>query len=283
MTYHAIEVKPLAGALGAEVSGVDLAGTLSERVLEEIQQAFLEHLVIVFREQILTPRKQVEIAHRFGNPAIYPFLKGLDDAPQVNEVLKTETDTVNFGGSWHSDTAYKERPDLGTLLYAHEVPRYGGDTLFANMYLAYEALSDAMKRLAAGLIAVNNSEKGYGGARKARLQGLAGLKDAVNEEIVTYEAEHPVVRTHPQTGRKGLYVSRSHTLRFKDMSVEESEPLINYLSDFAVRPEFTCRLRWQPRTLAIWDNRCTQHFAINDYQGQRRRMHRVTIEGDRPV
>jgi taurine dioxygenase len=282
MAYEILSVKPMAGALGAEVSGVDLAAPLDQAAIDEIRRALLDHLVIVFRDQHLTPRRQVDIARLFGTPAIYPFLKGLAAAPEVNELLKTETDTVNFGGLWHSDTAYKQCPDMGTLLYAQQVPAAGGDTLFANMYRAYDALSPAMKRMLDTLIAVYSSEKGYGGNRKARMKSLAGLTAAVKDEIATFEAEHPVVRTHPQTGRKGLYVSRSHTLRFKDMSVEESEPLINYLSDFAVRPEFTCRLRWAPRTLAIWDNRCTQHFAVNDYTGQRRRMHRVTIEGDRP-
>lgn len=277
-----IEIMPLTGALGAELTGVDLAAPLREPVIAEIRRAFLDHQVLVFRDQDLTPARQVEIARLFGKPAIYPFLKGLPDAPEVNELLKTETETVNFGGNWHSDTAYKPCPDLGTLLYALEVPNAGGDTLFANMYRAYDALSPGMKRLIDGLLAVNNSEKGYPGGRKARMQGLAGFKDAVRDEVALVEAEHPVVRTHPETGRKGLYVSRSHTLRFKDMSVEESEPLINFLADFAVRPEFTCRVRWAPRTLAVWDNRCTQHFAVNDYHGHRRRMHRVTIEGDRP-
>ena len=283
MSESAIEVSPLSGALGAEVSGIDLAAPLSEKAIRDVRQAFLDHLVIVFRNQTLTPRKQVEIAHLFGKPAIYPFLKGLEGAPEVNELLKTEEQTVNFGGSWHSDTAYKEHPDMGTLLYALEVPPAGGDTLFANMYLAYEALSGGMKTLLEGLIAVYSSEKGYGGARKERMQSLAGLKDAVPEKVATFEAEHPVVRTHPETGRKGLYVSKSHTLCFKGMTEEESTPLIDHLAEFAVRPEFTCRVRWQPRTLAIWDNRCTQHFAVNDYSGKRRRMHRVTIEGDVPV
>lgn len=282
MVYQSIEVKPIGGALGAEIFGIDLAADLREPAIVEIRRAFLDHLVIVFRDQAISPQRQVELARIFGQPAIYPFLKGLPEAPEVNELLKTEDERVNFGGNWHSDTAYKACPDLGTLLYALEVPQAGGDTLFANMYLAYEALSPGMQRLVDGLVAVNNSEKGYPGGRKARMQELAGFKTAVKDEVVLVEAEHPVVRTHPETGRKGLYVSRSHTLRFKDMSVEESEPLINYLSDFAVRPEFTCRVRWAPRTLTIWDNRCTQHFAVNDYFGKRRRMHRVTIEGDRP-
>lgn len=282
MSYEAIEVRPLTGTMGAEISGVDLGGDLSNQAKSEIQQAFLDHMMIYFRDQTLTPARHIEIAQQFGKPAIYPFLKGLDEAPEVNVLKKTEADTVNFGGVWHSDTAYKECPDMGTLLYAHEVPQAGGDTLFANMYLAYETLSDGMKAMLDGLIAINNSDKSYAGGRAASLKKLDGMKETLEDEIATLEAEHPVVRTHPVTGRKSLFVNGAHTLRFKDMTEAESKPLIDYLCEHAVRPEFTCRLRWQPKTLAVWDNRCTQHFAVNDYSGKRRLMHRVTIEGDRP-
>jgi len=282
MTFETIEVRPLTGALGVEISNVDLSAPLSNQVRDEIHQAFLDNLVVVFRDQNLTPQHQIEIAHIFGKSMIYPFLKGLEGAPEVHEVLKTEQDEINFGGSWHSDTAYKNTPDMATVLYAREMPDAGGDTLFANMYLAYDALSDGMKQMLEGVTAIYSSEKGYDGKRAERMKSLEGLKDAVQPEIEKFEAEHPVIRTHPETGRKGLYVSKSHTLHFKDMTVDESKSLINYLSEFAVRPEFTCRLRWQPQTLAIWDNRCTKHFAVNDYPGQRRRMHRVTIEGDAP-
>ena len=277
-----IEIKALAGALGAEIFNIDLSAPLTNQIRAQIHQAFLDHLVIVFRDQNLTPQTQVSIAKLFGKPAIYPFLKGLKDIPEINEIIKTETDEVTFGGEWHSDTSYKRRPDLGTALYAREVPKTGGDTQFANMYFAYDKLSEGMKNMLDGVTAIYSSEKGYGGQRKERLKDLAGFTDAVNPDIEMFEAEHPIVRTHPETGRKGLYVSKSHTLNFKDMSLEESNPLINYLSNFAVRPEFTCRLRWEPGTLAIWDNRCTQHLAVNDYTDQYRHMHRVTIEGDQP-
>ena len=283
MTFQTIEVRPLAGALGAEVGNIDLSAPLSNQMRDEIHQAFLDNLVIVFRDQKLTPEKQVEIAGLFGKPAIYPFLQGLDGAPEVHELLKTAEDEVNFGGNWHSDTAYRECPDMGTLLYAHEVPDVGGDTLFTNMYLAYVALSDGMKEMLKGLTAIYSSEKGYDGKRAEKMKSLDGLKDAVQAEIETFESEHPVVRTHPETGQKALYVSKSHTLRFKDMTVEESTPLIDYLSTFAVLPEFTCRVDWQPQTLVIWDNRCTKHLAVDDYAGQRRRMHRVTVEGVKPL
>jgi taurine dioxygenase len=281
-TYGSIEVRPLAGSMGAEILGVDLSTPLANQQLADIHQAFLDHLMIYFRGQTLSPQAQVGLARHFGKPAIYPFLKGLDGAPEVNALIKTEGDAKNFGGVWHSDTSYKDRPDLGTLLYAVEVPQAGGDTMFTNTYLAFEALSPAMQQMLDGLIGVFNSDKLYAGGRAAQINQLDAMGKAVIQ-TETFEAEHPIVRTHPETGRKALYVSRAHTLRFKGMTEEESTPLINYLSDHAVRPEFQCRLRWQPGTLAIWDNRCTQHFALNDYPGKRRHMHRVTIEGDRPV
>lgn len=275
-----ITITPLSSALGAEISGINLAEPLDDEKWDIIHRAWLDHLMIFFRDQTLSPRQQVDLAHRFGNPAIYTFIKGLPDQPEVTEILKTEKDQVNFGGRWHTDTTYKEIPDRGTLLYAHEVPESGGDTLFANMYLAYEALSDGMKDLLDGLVAVNNSDKSYPGGRARAQKNYDGMGKSYREDSEALEAEHPAVRTHPETGRKGLYVNGSHTLRFKNMSIEESKPLIDYLSAHAIRPEFTCRLKWFPGTLAIWDNRCTQHLAINDYAGQRRRMHRVTIEGE---
>ncbi len=280
--YETIRVEPLAAAMGAEVCGVDLAQPLSNAVRSDIHRAFLEHHMIYFRGQDLAPTAQVEIARQFGKPAIYPFLKGLDEAPEVNALIKEPGDEKNFGGGWHTDTSYKECPDLGTLLYAVDVPEVGGDTLFANTAKAYDALSDGMKQLLDGLVAINNSDKLYAGGRTAQLKQLGGMGGAV---IATeaLEAAHPVVRTHPETGRKALYVSRAHTIRFDGMTEDESRPLIEYLADHAVRPEFQCRLRWQPGTLAVWDNRCTQHLALNDYHGRRRHMHRVTLEGDRPA
>jgi taurine dioxygenase len=280
--YGSIEVKPLAGAMGAEIAGVDLSKPLVNEQLVDIHQAYLDHLMIYFRDQSLSPQAQVGLARHFGKPAIYPFLKGLDGFPEVNAVVKAEDDTTNFGGGWHSDTAYKEKPDLGTLLYAVELPSVGGDTLFANTSKAYQALSEGMRGMLDGLVGVFNSDKLYAGGRAGQISKLGEMGKAVIQTD-TFEAEHPIVRTHSETGMKSLYVSRAHTLRFKNMTVEESDPLINFLSDFVVRPEFQCRLRWEPGTLAIWDNRCTQHCAINDYQGQRRHMNRVTIEGDRPV
>jgi taurine dioxygenase len=282
MIFQAIDVKPVSGALGAEIFGADLSQNLDNQEMSEIHNAFLKHKVICFRDQSLSPEKQVEFARRFGTPDIYPFIQGLPNTPEVIEILKTEKDTVNFGGGWHTDTSYLERPALGSMLYALEAPETGGDTMFANMNLAYEALSAGMRELLGRLVGVNSSAQNYRGGRAKKMRELDGMKDKFVESSEISVAEHPVVRTHAETGAKSLYVSRAHTSHFKGMTAEESKPLIDFLSDHAVRPEFTCRMNWRSGTLMFWDNRCTQHFAINDYNGQRRKMHRVTLVGDRP-
>ncbi len=280
MTYRHIEVRPLSSALGAVVGGVDLAKPLTEGVFAELRQAFLEHLVVFFRDQSLTPNQQVAFASRFGPIGSYPFAAPLEDHPQVIAVIKEPEQDTNFGGFWHSDTAYLERPSLGSVLYAKQVPRLGGDTLFANMYLAYEGLSAGMRRMLDGLSAVNSAAKNKDKVRGDHLaSGSMTGKIAAEQELT---AEHPVVRTHPDTGRKALYVNRAHTVRFAGMTEQESAPILEFLFAHAVREEFTCRFCWAPGSLAFWDNRCTQHYPLNDYPGQRRVMHRVTVEGERP-
>ena len=268
-------VSPIAGALGAEIGGVDLARPLGGDTTTAIRRALLRHLVVFFRDQDLTPARLVAVARQFGTPVPYPYVKGLSEEPLVIPVVKREHETVNFGGLWHSDTAYLERPPLGTMLYAREVPDYGGDTLFANMYLAWEALSDGMKAMLAGLRAVNASDIA---AAKATRPGGAG---GAPREILS--ATHPVARLHPETGRVALYVNRAHTRRFAAFADDESAPLLQYLFAHQTRPEFTCRFRWTPGALAFWDNRCAQHNPVNDYHGKRRAMLRVTLQGDRPA
>jgi len=271
-----IEVRPIAGALGAEIHGVDLARRLDGEVVSEIRQAFLDQLVIFFRNQTLTPQQQLAFAQQFGEPIEYPQLKGLPECPLITPVIKREHERVNFGGVWHSDTAYLERPPMGSMLYALEIPPYGGDTLFANQYLAYETLSEGLKKTLAGLIGINTSTKAD--ASKTREDRL---RDA-GAELKVLVGEHPVVRTHPETGRKALYVNVGHTTGFKGWTEEESRPLLDHLFAHQVRPELTCRFRWAPGSLAFWDNRCAQHNPVNDYHGFRRVMHRVTLAGDRP-
>ena len=269
-----LDVKPLSGAIGAEIHGIDLRSPVSDETVARIRKIWLEHSVIFFRDQDLPPKDFAAFARRFGEVVDYPFLKGLDDSPEVIEVAKLEHERVNFGGLWHTDTAYLERPPMGTMLVAREVPPYGGDTLFASSYAAYEALSDGMKRLLDPLRAVNSSAK----AEKTRTR--EDRKAGEGRKVL--EAEHPVVRTHPETGRKALYVNFGHTLRFVGMSEEESAGLLAYLFEHQSKPEFTCRFRWEPGSIALWDNRCALHNPINDYHGHRRIMHRVTLAGDRP-
>jgi taurine dioxygenase len=265
-----MEVRRIAGALGAEILGVDLSRNIPAA---EIRRALLEHQVIFFREQKLDPAQFMAFARSMGKPVEYPFVKGIEGFPEVIEVKKLEHERHNFGGIWHTDTAYLDEPPMGSMLLAREVPAYGGDTEFASQYLAYEALSEGMRRLLDGLVGVNSSAK----ADVTRTR-----EDRVKEYSRHYEAEHPVVRTHPETGRKGLYVNRGHTVRFRGMTEQESAPLLEYLFHHQVKAEFTCRFRWEPGSLAFWDNRCTQHNPINDYHGHRRVMHRITLAGDRP-
>jgi taurine dioxygenase len=271
-----MEVRPIAGALGAEIEDVDLARPPGAGTIAEIRRALLEHLVIFFRGQKLSPQQQLAFARAFGEPMEYPQLKGLPECPCITPVVKLEHERVNFGGVWHSDTTYLERPPMGSMLYAIEVPPQGGDTLFANQYLAYESLSEGFKRTLDGLVGVNTSVKAQ--ASKTREDRMR----AAGEELKVLVGEHPVVRTHPETGRKALYVNVGHTERFRGWSDEESQPLLDYLFAHQVRPEFTCRFRWQPGSLAFWDNRCAQHNPVNDYHGHRRVMHRVTLAGDVP-
>ena len=273
-----IDVRPIAGTLGAEISGVDLAKNVDDETVAAIRHAWLEHLVVFFRDQDLTPAQFLAFGRRFGEPIEYPFVKGLPETPEVIPVLKLEHEAVNFGGIWHSDTTYLEIPPMASMLIAREVPPAGGDTEFASMYLAYETLSDGMKRLLDPLVAVNSSALAdVSKTREDRMKDSA-RRDAAKQ----YVAEHPVVRVHPETGRKALYVNVAHTERFTDMTREESLPILRYLWAHQVRPELTCRFRWSPGSIAFWDNRCAQHNAINDYPGHRRLMHRITLAGDHP-
>ena len=277
--YRLIEVRRIAGALGAEVHGVDLAQPLDAMAITEIRRAFLENLVIFFRGQELTLAQYMDFARTLGTPVEYPFVKGMPGFPHVIEVKKLEHEKSNFGGIWHSDTAYLDEPPMGSMLLAREVPPYGGDTLFANQYLAYETLSDGMKALLQKLKGVNTSAKAdVSKTREDRIKS-----DGRDEAKKDYAAEHPVVRTHPETGRKALYINVAHTARFAGMTDEESAALLKYLFQHQVRPEFTCRFSWQPGSIAFWDNRCAQHNPVNDYHGFRRVMHRITLAGERPL
>ena len=274
----ALDVRPIAGALGAEIHGIDLASELDSGTVAAIRRAFLDHLVIFFRDQELPPERFLAFARRLGTPVEYPLVKGIDGYPEIIRVAKLEDETVNFGGIWHSDTTYLEAPPMGTMLVAREVPPIGGDTLFANMYLAYETLSGGMKRLLEGLKGISTSVK----ADATRTREDRIKSDPTTQSRHEFVAEHPVVRTHPETGRKALYVNVAHTVGFAGMTEAESAPILGYLFQHQVRPEFTCRFAWRAGSLAFWDNRATQHNPVNDYHGYRRVMHRITLAGDRP-
>ncbi len=272
-----LKIKRL-GSIGAELSGTGALDSLSADALAAIREAWLEHLVVFFRDADLDPASLLRFAERLGEPMEYPFLRGLDGFPFVTEVRKRAHETVNFGGIWHSDTTYLPEPPMATLLIARKVPPHGGDTLFANGYLAYETLSPGMKGTLDGLIGVNSSAR----ADTTRTREDRMRENAKDDVAKEYLAEHPIVRTHPETGRKALYVSPAHTVRVKDMTEEESAPLLSFLFAHQMRPEFTCRFAWNEGALALWDNRCALHNPVNDYHGHERLMHRVTLRGDRP-
>ncbi len=274
-----MKVRQIAGALGVEISGVDLSAGLSASQAQDVRDVFLQHQVIFLRNQKLTPQQFLNFAQALGEPIEYPFVKGLEGFPFIIEVKKLEHEKVNFGGIWHSDTTYLAHPPMGSMLLAREVPPYGGDTLFASQTLAYESLSDTMKRILDGLTGISSSARAdVSKTREDRIKS-----DGKDSAPVEYRAEHPVVRTHPETGRKALYVNVAHTAGIKGMTDEESAPLLQFLFKHQVKPEFTCRFVWEPDSIAFWDNRCVQHNPVNDYHGFRRVMHRITLQGDKPI
>ena len=276
--YNTIKVNPLGGALGAEISGIDLNEAISDEQLTEVRQVFGQYAVIFFRNQNLSPENEIRFAKRWGEINTNRFFSSVEGYPQIALVVKEPDQKNNIGGSWHTDHSYDIAPALGSMLFAHEVPVSGGDTVFASMYKAYETLSDGLKSTLSNLRARHSSVHVFGAARAAN-----GNDDTVgrikNPEAATQEAIHPVVINHPETGRRSLYVNPGFTLGFEGWSDEESKPLLEYLYAHAARPEFTCRFQWKAGSIAFWDNRATWHLAVNDYQGHRRMMHRITIEG----
>ncbi|MBT3558104.1 MAG: TauD/TfdA family dioxygenase [Rhodospirillales bacterium] len=274
--FERIQVTPVAAALGAEISGVNLA-QMDDETFAEIKEAFGRYSVIFFHDQEITPDQHVAFAERWSDININRFFKPLDTHPMIAQVIKEPDQKDNIGGGWHTDHSYDQIPSLGSILYACEVPAMGGDTHFASMYKAYEALSPGMQETLEGLQAWHSSRHNYGYVNvdlESRKDGRIG-----NPELATQDALHPVVITHPDTGRKALYVNDSFTVRFDGWTQKESQPLLNYLYDHGVQPEFTCRFQWQKGSVAMWDNRATWHYATNDYAGQRRVMHRITLEG----
>ena len=275
MQYKKITINPLSGAMGAEIGGVDLSQRLDNQTFDEIHQALLENLVIIFHDQTLGPDECKAFARKFGSLEPYPFVKGLPEHPEIFEIRKEPDEKRNFGGKWHSDMSFTNMPPMGTMLYALEVPSKGGDTMLTNLYLAYDSLSDGMKELLEGMNAEYSAALKNSGGRVARMNSTRF--DVANLDRAEEASFHPIIRTHPQTNKKALYISSAHLARFEDMTVEESKPLLDFLREHASEPDFTCRVPYRKGTLVLWDNRCTQHRALNDYHGERRVMHRLTI------
>jgi taurine dioxygenase len=297
-----LDIREIAGAIGAEIYGVDLSSPISNDTFKAIHRAFLEYLVIFFPEQKpLEPNNLKAFAGRFGEvdeaPFVHPFkMPSLDGYPEIFNIIKEASNrSINIGGFWHADVTYRERPHMAAVLYAKETPAFGGDTMFSNQYLAFETLPDEMKKKLLTMKAIHASNMPHG-QEDARFGSVAkdhaptdedrkfktANVEAINVDVI--ENTHPVVRTHPETGRKFLYLNRAFTSRFEGMTIEESLPLLEKLWAHSAQLEFTCRYRWSNNAVAVWDNRTTQHYAINDYYGQRRHMQRIAIhEASRPV
>jgi taurine dioxygenase len=278
--YKTLQVTPLSPALGAEISGVDIAGGISDEQFAELRQAFADYAVIFLRDQDITPEQHIAFAERWGKINVNRFFQPTDDYPLIAEVRKEADQKANIGSSWHTDHSYDQCPAMGSILYAREVPSVGGDTLFASMYVAYDALSDGLKKMLSTMRAEHSSrhvfgDVAYGDRDVDDLGGRLG-----NTAAATQDALHPVVIRHPFSGRPALYVNGDFTVKFEGWSKQESQPLLDYLYAHASQNEFTCRFNWRKGSIAIWDNRATHHCALNDYHGERRLMHRITIEGE---
>ena len=256
--------------IGCIIHGPDLRH-LTDNEVSGIRDILKQHLVIFFRDQQLSADSFYGLAEKLGEPTPYPFVDGIDGMPEVVEIIKQPEDTVNFGGIWHSDTAYLEKPTMGALLYGVEIPEFGGDTLFANMYAVLESLSPGLRHFLSGLRAINDADK------------VAISKTRPGRKKKGLRAIHPAVRTHPETQRQLLYLNRAHSTRFEGWTEKESQPLLDFLFQQVEEPKFGCRFKWEPGSLAFWDNRACQHFPVNDYDGHFRKMLRISLGGEKPI
>ena len=271
--YNRIRVEPVTGTIGAEISNVDLRD-VDDETLAELQQAWLDHKVLFFRDQALTHAQHVAYGRRFGELEVHPFVDNVAEHPEII-VLESTPDRFQAAETWHSDVTFRECPPLGSILYGRVIPAYGGDTCWANMELAYELLDDDLKAEIDGLYAVHSYVKAFG-------RGMSEEERAEARERYP-DQKHPLVRTHPVTGRKSLFMARNFMLTIDGMTAEESRPLRYRLYEQSSIPEIQVRFRWRPDSIAQWDNRCTQHYAVPDHGGEVRRVERVTLVGDRPA
>lgn len=279
MDYRYFSIKPISGALGAEVFGIDLSGDIEAATMREIVDAWHEYIVLLFRDQQLSVAQQQAFAQRFGELIPHPYVTGLDECPEIFRIIREPGENFSWDNYYHSDLMFLQRPPLGSALYAEEVPPYGADTEFCNLYLAYETLSPGMQTLLKTLRAVHDS--GDPAHYHTKYQSMH------ERENRAQRCAHPVVRVHPDTGREALFISLAFTTHFEGMTVEESAPLLNYLYRHATQSHFGCRLHWQPGSLALWDNRVSLHHAVADYFGEvtrhRRVLRRATIAGEAPI
>ena len=271
--YSTLQVTPSTGGIGGEISGVDLR-ELSDELISDLKQAWLDYKVLFFRGQELTKKQHIAYGQALGTLEIHPFTPNDDEYPEII-VLHSTPERFFAAQTWHSDVTFRRCPPLGSILYGRIVPNWGGDTCFANMELAYEQLSDDLKKQVEELKAVHSMSKTF---------ALRMTVEEKEQAFIKYPDQvHPVVRTHPETGRKSLYVNTNFTIRFEGQTEEESAPLLDQLYEQAKKPELQCRFQWKPGSIAQWDNRCTQHYAVPDYEGAERRVERVTLSGDKPV
>jgi alpha-ketoglutarate-dependent taurine dioxygenase len=278
-SFASFKLTPLAGALGAEIHGLDLTRELAAEAKYDLRKAFLKYHMVCVRDQRISMDDYRRFALLFGQFSGNPIHVAMPDYPEFVKVVKEPGDNgPTFGGSWHSDLPWFEAPPKATMLYAEEVPPYGGDTLYANRHLALETLSPVLRDFVEGLTAIHSGHNTY--AVNAALKSIKVVEDGW--EVSQVEVEHPLCPRHPETGRKYLFINHS-IVRFKELSVEESRPLVQFLMQHAVRPEFTCRLNWRDHSVTVWDNRCLLHHAIGDYPQFRRIVYRTTIAGERPA
>ena len=264
---------PLAGALGAEVTGIDLCRPMADDILAELNAALLDHEVLFFRDQPMAPCDHAAFADRFGKPQLHGAYPHVEGFPQIT-ILENDEANPSKIEKWHTDMTFRQNPPLGSILHALITPASGGDTLFASMSAAFEGLSDQMQQFVSGLVAIHDFSYGF----KESLAEPGGRERLAQMVSDNPPVEHPVVTVHPESGRKGLYVNSLFTVAIKDMKEKESRALLDFLFDHVVTPEYTCRFRWEPDSVAFWDNRITQHKPVNDYWPQHRKMQRITIE-----
>ena len=280
MSGNGLSITPSGGGVGAFVDGIDLSQPLSDNITGAMRAALGDHGVLFFRDQDLTPVQHIAFAGEFGSININRFFPAVDGYPEIAEVRKEPEQESNIGNRWHSDHSYDVAPALGSVLLARETPPRGGDTLYASMFRAYDSLSDGLRKILAQLRAVHSSRHVFGRDNAAYYKDRPGLAERFsNADAAVQDSIHPLIVRHPLSGRKALYVNPAFTVGIEGWDDGESAPFLSMLYEHVVRPEHTYRYQWAPGSIAFWDNRATWHYAVNDYHGSRRLMHRITIEG----